>query len=207
MILLAGVLATPTGISGQDGTECSAPLHTDGGARPQWTGDSIVRGGSKPTAKDVRRLLAGEYDLQQIPTHGVPRRTAWRWRLVLAPPATDSVVRCPLGPCRRAIPLIGAVLPRNNRLGTDEISRGNVPYEQSVQVVYSDSLQTVTLSLQPRTLDGGTIFYVLAISPYTFSGIWIDGGAGINGIPLRLNGIRVFEPLQGYFCAFRRRSR
>ena len=73
------------------------------------------------------------------------------------------------------------MLPRDNRLGADEISRGNVPYEQSAEVVYSDSLQTVTLSLQPRTLDGGTIFYILAISPNTFSGIWTDGGAGING--------------------------
>jgi hypothetical protein len=86
----------------------------------------------------------------------------------------------------------------------DSIAFGRTPYKSSVEVSFSDSLQTVTLSLQPRTLDGGTLFDVLTVERNKLSGIWTDGGAGYIGRSLRIDGVEVFEFLQGYFCAFRR---
>ena len=203
IVLLWTGLIAPATMSAQSSTECTAPLHHSSGSPTHWSRAIREGRGVRFSAEDVRQALAGEYELQEIPTQGVAKRVAWRRRLVLVPPATGAELQCPFGPCK-SVTLIGAILPIGSLLAVDSIARGRVPHANAVEVIFSDSSQAVAFWQQPRTLDGGRLYDVLSVTPTMITGIWTDGAAGDMGQALQLNGVSVFESLLGYFCAFRK---
>jgi len=203
VFIWAGLLV-PLRSAAQASAECTAPLHEASGSPTYWTRGIREGAPVRFSGEDVRQTLAGEYDLHEIPTQGVPSRIAWTRRLVLVSPAAGAEPRCPFGPCTSVTPLIGAILPSGSLLSADSIALGRVPRQNAVEVMFSDSSQAVAIWQQPRTLDGGRTYDVLSVTPTMITGIWTDGAAGYIGQPIQLNGVRVFESLLGYFCAFRK---
>lgn len=190
----APIQSKPSCAGGSDWQRDQPPLRLDEDGSPRRLPQPL-------TTEQVRDALEREFDLIEVPTQGVEKRIAWRHRLTLVRPIPDTANRCRGRPCKLHTPLVGARLRPSMRISPDSLARRQVPRTDLIEVWHNDSSGVVQMWLEPMTLDGGTLYYVFAISDSGFMGGWTDGGY-IASL-MTIDGVEIVEKLQGYFCALR----
>jgi hypothetical protein len=131
-----------------------------------------------------------------------PSYDRWQWRFV----GTDSAhrtVRCPMGPCRRSLPIVAIGAQLDAKIPFDSASLMNgTEREDRGWITYDSTSNHLTLIFGPLAFDKpGPIYSFTHVSDTAFSGRWIDGG--LTGPMLRYGDVEAWERPEGYFCAHR----